>query len=208
MFAWLSGENLNKAIDTLSKIAQVAAFMVAGWWAYKTFFESVKPGLEFRGNVQADLDWNKPSDPYDCPASLDISIANEGVSSFNVSNILVRGWLYTSDKKTKGPTEFLIDRPTADHPVYIDYDKVEESRPFYSVMYSGVPHNSGLLGHYAPGAKHYESWDWYFMRTKRQGVIFRVDIRTSDNVTQFVHSAWVSDETCVSPDATSTTKPH
>jgi hypothetical protein len=97
MFKWLAGETVNKATDTLSKVAQVIALVIAGVWAYKTYFESVEPRLEFRGRLNPDLTWTKSSDPADCKGTLNVTVGNLGLRSFNISEIHIRGWLYASD---------------------------------------------------------------------------------------------------------------
>src|ERR1700734_1616659 len=108
MFNWLANDKLNKAVDTISKVVQMIAILVAGWWAYNQFFITVKPGLELRGDVNTELNWNKSSDPTDCQVGLVVSLDNTGLSSFDVTWIGVRGWLYTSDPKLKGPKDISV----------------------------------------------------------------------------------------------------
>lgn len=194
MFSWLANEKLNKAIDTISKGVQIVALVVAAWWAYDQFFRTVKPGLEFRGTVETNLDWTKSSDPGDCLANLDISIKNEGVGSFNVSRILVRGWLYTSDKKLESANDRSIPKPTTAKPVPIELDDIETGEPFYVREYTNE--GEGLNGHYPPGVSFHESYMFVFSKAKGQGVVFKVDLKTAENVTQFVPSAWSTDEIC------------
>lgn len=203
MFQWLGEEKLNKSIDTVSKVVQIAALAIAGWWAYKQFFMSVKPGLEFRGTVEANVDFNKSSDPGDCVASLDITIKNDGVSSFDVSRILVRGWLYTSDAKLSGPTDISIAKPTVTTPVFVQYDRIEQEHPFYEHEYTDQDRADNLVGHYPQGISLHQASSWIFKKSKGQRVLFKVDVTTAGNVTQFVPSAWVTDDVCNIPDEAS-----
>lgn len=206
MFNWLANEKLNKAIDTISKLAQIAALAVAGWWAYDQFHRTVQPGLEFRGTVETNLDWTKSSDPKDCLANLDISIKNDGVSSFNVSKMLVRGWLFTSDKKLQSANDRSIPKPTIDRPVPVELDEIEQGEPFYVREYT--QEGDSLNGHYPPGVSFHESYNFVFHKARGQGVVFKVDVKTAENVTQFVPSAWVSDETCTIETPSSEKKNH
>jgi hypothetical protein len=201
MFKWLAGDTVNKATDTLSKVAQILALVIAGWWAYKTFFESVKPGLEFRGYVETSIDWSKSSDTSDCHGSLDVTVSNDGIQSFNISKVLVRGWLYTSGPKLKGPTDTSIPKPTEDSPVYVDFQQIEKNPTFYSELYPENNQSTLLITHYPPGSKSNQHWDFVFKKTTGQGVIFRVDVTTSDNVSPFVPFSYVTDDTCTFPDA-------
>jgi hypothetical protein len=177
MINWLASETLNNAIDTISKIVQVVAILIAGWWAYKTFFWSVKPGLDFRGGVDTALTWTK-SDTENCQGSLNVTVSNDGMSAFDVSKIVVRGWLYTSAPPAAGSKQVSIDVPTPDHPVLVDYKKIESNEPFYTATYSRTHDGTGLIGHYPPGSKFNESWDWVFKKAKGQAVVFNVDATT------------------------------
>jgi hypothetical protein len=195
MLNWLANEKTNKAIDTISKVVQVIAILIAGWWAYKTFFWSVKPGLDYRGSVDTALDWTR-SNGDDCQGSLNVTIANDGMSTFDVSWMSVKGWLFTSEPQPGDSKQITIARPTSERPVLVDYDRIEKNPPYFTAEYLPGGLKSGLLGHYPPGSKFNESWDWNFKRNPGQAVLFEVEVRTSAQVSSKGSSSWVAHDTC------------
>lgn len=60
------------AVDTAAKIFQCLALLIAGVWAIGLFIYSVKPGLELRGELNADLRWSPSSDKNNCIATLTV----------------------------------------------------------------------------------------------------------------------------------------
>jgi hypothetical protein len=110
--------------------------------------------------------------------------------------MLVRGWLHTSDAKPTSPNDVSIPKPTASSPIFVEYQEIEKGQPFYEHEFSEQDEQASLVGHYAPGISFHESSDWIFKKSPGQRVLFKVDIKTAGNVTQFVPSAWVTDDVC------------
>jgi hypothetical protein len=204
MFKWLAGETVNKATDTISKMAQVIGLVIAGLWVYKTYFESVEPGLEFRGTLGTELTWTKSSNSLDCLGTLNVIVGNDGLKSFNISQVHIRGWLYTSDPEISGGSMNVpIPKPTPTNPVPIDVAQIEANPTFYDKLYPDrkKPTDSTILTtHYPPGARSHQRWDFIFKKTPGQGVIFRADVTTSEKITQFLPEAYISADTCTLPD--------
>ena len=80
--------------DSLSHVAQVIALVLAGFWAYSTFYLTEKPGLEPRGLTEAELRWDPLPDAKDvCLAVFRVTFHNIGKRSINVTHVRIIGWL-------------------------------------------------------------------------------------------------------------------
>jgi hypothetical protein len=195
MFQWTTNDGLNKAVDTLTKAAQVIALLVAGWWTYRVFRLSIFPTLEIRDSGDANINWSKSSDPSDCEGSLDISLSNDGVSPFDVSEMTVTGWLYTSDKKLAGPKDISVPKPTVSSPVSVEIDQIRGNEHFYQQTFDSTS-TSTLVAHYPPGNKSHDSLIWHFRKAKGQGVLYLVEYKITNSDSNTVAKAWVTDDVC------------
>lgn len=196
-----SNEKVNKSVDSINKIVQTLAIVIAGIWAYKSFFESVKPGLEFRGKVTTDLDWSLMTDETVCKAQFGATITNDGIRPFDVSDVNVRAWFYRIGDRPPAASDenekiAVIAAPTINTPTLVEENAVENFTPFFNFETSDEQ-ESVLIGHFPPQGGAHKTWSWFFKKEPERGVIFRVDFRTKDNTAGY---AWSTDEICGEPE--------
>lgn len=79
--------------ERITKWIEVAALVVAAFWAYTRFLTGEKPSLETRVKMTVNLNGERPGPTADsCYVYFTVQLANQGVVSFNVHNIHVRAW--------------------------------------------------------------------------------------------------------------------
>jgi|HubBroStandDraft_1064217.scaffolds.fasta_scaffold413810_2 hypothetical protein len=164
----LSGERVNKAVDTVNKLVQIAAFLVAGAWALWSFLHSVAPTLEHRAGATSELHWSSDPDPTNCIGSLTIKIENEGIRAFDLQSFHIRGWLYTSSSGA-------VSSPTPTRPAFIDYNVIASKPTQIDKFFT----KSLLITHYSSGTGFDETFDWLFKKEQGQGVVFITDFVTN-----------------------------
>lgn len=202
---WLAdhAETVNKWANSIGQVAVVTSLIVGGIWTYRLFVKKDVPSLEYRGQLTADIKWYGSREKDLCWANLTTTLKNEGVSTFDVTNILIRGWYYSiKTSPTNNGTDLLA--PKVRQPTLVD-DRLLMSRdPDLSRAYDKenlkLPDGDtlpGLITHYPPGGESHQDIAFIFKRDPTGGVIFKVDVTTSgNNKQQFVSSSYVSDQIC------------
>jgi hypothetical protein len=201
MTPWLASDRTNKAVDTINKLAQILALVVAGFWAYWSFWESVKPTLEYRVSATSELRWSNDSDQENCIGSLTIALENKGIKGFDLGSFNVRGWLYSSSSEVASPksTDTSIGRPVESHPVAIDYSKITSGQTFTDETYPNARMRPVLIAHYPSGTGYEETYDWVFKRVKGQGVVFVITFTPKDSSRNFIPVVRNTDAVCNVP---------
>jgi hypothetical protein len=172
-------------IDTVSKVAQILALLLAGFWTYKTFYESERPGLELRVNAVNSAGWSAlPGDRNTCEATLNAMVENTGKRAVDVTSVKIVGWL--SDRVAlKGKSPTLVTRA--------DLTKGEK---FFDESFSKESNPSSLLiGHFPPGASRTDSFVWYFNNQQNKVAFWELTYGTS-KPTQFGSNTYFWDYVC------------
>jgi len=192
---WLDSDKLNKWADTISKIGQVVALLVAGWWAYMNFSWMVKPSLVYGGNLDTQLNWTATNGDT-CQGSLRVTVTNGGTKDFDLVSVHLRGWLYTSEDPPPFSKQVEIEKPTSTRPVLVDYNMIESNPPFIAAMYTAKEPDIDLIGNYPPKKEHIHSWDWVFKKTAGQAVLFKVEVNVAGEDFSKSQSSWITHDTC------------
>jgi len=134
--------------DSITKWMQVAALIVAGYWAYTRFFRVEAPSLEPVAHVGFQVDENGEGDL--CRVAINVDISNEGRSSFDVKKLRIRIWRSTAP------------RPTTGSPAYFDVNRMEQGE---LVVDANPPSDLELQGGYfPPGSKYHQTFTWDFRK--------------------------------------------
>jgi len=151
-------------VDTLSKVAQVFAIVLAGIWTYKTFYESERPGLEPTLTTWATPRWAAlPGESGICEGNLDVVVRNPGKRAVDVTGVRIRGWI--SDR---------VSMKSATPQLYTS-GEVEKGLKFFDESVS----SSVLIGHYPPGTEVTDTFVWFFRNEKNKVALWKVDLQTS-----------------------------
>jgi hypothetical protein len=195
IFQWLASEPINKSFDTVSKIVQILALVIAGWWTYLTFIRSVEPGLEFRGEGETNLTFFKGTDETTCIGSVNGRITNKGLTAFDVEEVTIKGWFTTTDTTGK-QGGVPLPSPTTEKPSYInDYEIRATKQPFETIIVNKDSKGSSLIRHYPPGSNYDQSFTWLFLGKPGQNVLFQMEVTTKDPE-QKIPPAWISSAVC------------
>ena len=202
---WLSKnrESINSWTDTVSHVATVIALIVGGVWTYMLFVKKDAPALEYRGKLNTDIQWTASHEKDYCWGTLQATVKNEGLSSFDVTDVLIRGWYYTI-KTSAAKDENSLPAPGAKRPTMIDDQQIMSREPDFSRSYdsenSKLPGGDilpGLLTHYPPGGEAHQDTSFVFERDPTSGVILKVDVTTGGKHSQqFVSGAFTGDQIC------------
>lgn len=97
-------ESTVKWAELAKTLAEIAAILVAGWWAYTRFLAGEAPSLEERGSTESTLEWVEGDQR--CTAFFGVAVKNIGKRAFDIDQTTVRVWLVTPPEPTAGITQF------------------------------------------------------------------------------------------------------
>jgi hypothetical protein len=175
-----NADSIQSWTDSLSHIAQVLALILAGFWTYKSFWETERPSLEAHLTSTSDISWNKiPNSKGVCEAVLDVTLENIGKRSVDVTQMRIKGWL--------------IDAPrtVGENPVFFPDDEIMKGHPFFDQVFT----SAYLIAHYPPGVKIGDSFTWYFKEQPRRSAYWQVTFTTSEALRYDAKSA-IGDFVC------------
>ena len=166
--------------DTISKVAQVLALVLAGIWTYKTFYESEKPGLERRLSTSIARTWAAiPNDRDRCEVTLDVDVENTGKQAVDVTSVTIAGWISDRLPQKSGTPQFFDSRD------------VEAGQKFFDKSVDSPI----LVGHFPPGSTRTDAFVWYFKNEPGKVALWKVKLTTS-KPTQFGTSGYLWDYVC------------
>jgi len=160
---WLANnrEQIHSWTDSVSHIVQVIALVLAGFWTYKTFFESERPSLEAKPDISSDLFWIVAPDPSFCDAGFRVDFLNAGKQSLDTAKVHFEGWLAE------------LPEATGSDPRPIDPQYLEHSgKKFFDQWYQGGP----LTQHFPPGSSSHDTVNWRFKRDPKLFVLLRATV--------------------------------
>lgn len=183
-------QDLNTWTDTITKVAQVVAVVLAGIWTLHVFGTTEKPSLEFSGTSAIDLHWYAGSQDSTCKVVVGISMKNDGRTAFTVEQMWVRAWYFHLSQ--------VRAIPTAGQPSLVDNAAILSQTPVFNASYTAAQPLMTLVTHYPPGRQIRDELVFEVLREPEQMVLFKVDVRTANfsEQSQFVPSAWASDKIC------------
>jgi hypothetical protein len=164
--------------EPLTKWVQVAALIVAAYWAYVRFSLGEKPNLETRIGVTSRLTTEPGPLVGTCYVFLDYNLSNQGIASFDVRSVRIRAWRRE------------LPSLASDSPQFIDTNELENGVQI-------IDNNSkGLLDmHFAPGESSGRTFSWVFPRQKPAFHLFQVDVEAENgkDIKNISTQAWSQD---------------
>lgn len=169
-----ANSGVHKWIDTVNKLFQIVALIIAGAWAWIGFKQTIAPGLEPKLGISSDLHWatvsqatpTKTGDKI-CEASLQVKVNNPSKMPFDVTKTTVTGWIVPLDENGLHPTD-------AAEPKVLDPERVTSLKFFYEG--DGPPVSADLSDHYSEGVENTASFDLFFKYSPLTIVVFNVDV--------------------------------
>src|SRR5262249_24797936 len=93
------GRGFHRWLDTVNKLFQIAALIVAGIWAWNVFELTVKPGLETKFPINTDVHWAKVPETDVCQSRFEVTVKNDGQSPFDITDVTTSGWIVDLEKE-------------------------------------------------------------------------------------------------------------
>jgi hypothetical protein len=152
--------------ESVKNIVQILAIIIAGAWAYWTFGVQEEPSLEARARADSTITWFTPSkSENECIAQFGPSLENVGASSFEISVVRLRGWIFERQLKDGGIA------------TYIDSEEVQAQDPFFEKEFNNGP----FIQRYPPTEKFSWTYEWIVSQEPDQLILFRIDFRGTDD---------------------------
>jgi hypothetical protein len=162
----LRRKEINLWVDTMSKLAQVFAFLLAGIWTYMTFVLLSAPSLESKLIVKSSLSWSAVNEKS-CQGAFHVSVKNEGLGALDVERIGLRAWVIDP--------QVLTASAVGESPRLIDFDQIRSTtEPFYDA--SPEPIRSDVTGHYAGGMENDSEVTFLFTKSPHRLVVFWFEV--------------------------------
>src|SRR6266436_263013 len=156
--------NFHTWIDTLNKLVQIVAVLIAGMWTWSVFARTSAPGLESKLSLRCELNWTETADKHVCNAVFHVSAKNDGQRGFDISEVTIQG--YALDLAT------LPKPPETGDPILLD-SKFIENYGRKLKLSDAVSFLADLDGHYAPGTQNDSEITFQFGKRSNQLIEFR-----------------------------------
>jgi hypothetical protein len=184
--------------EQLKNIIQAIALIIGGLWAIFLYLHKDVFLQEERPNLYHDLRWEEGDTHDKCKAVFKVILENKGTTSFDISQVRIRRWLFS---KT---------RQESDSSTLLDVNTIINREPLNDETYSlaKVPRGKEailpLIGHYPPESAKFHDFEWELKYDSTQRVLFLVNvyIEGQDKGTAPVHTAQWSD-VCAFPSKSS-----
>jgi hypothetical protein len=134
-------EAMEKWVALIKSIVEIAAVLIAAWWAYSRYFAGEAPSLEGRASMDSTLDWTEIDDTR-CTVTFGVTIKNIGKSSFDVNRAILSVWLVTAPAAERGVVRIKPDDLMKNPP---KIREVIRSRPFVDHYPPGVERHDDLV---------------------------------------------------------------
>jgi hypothetical protein len=182
-------------LNEVKTLVEIVAIILAGVWAYNRFIWMESSALEVRADSGSEISWSDHTNDT-CIASFEAHIENIGITSFDITKVAVRGWLFEAreqgdeiatylrmeDLQING--ELFFNEEYTD--TYLSYDNTK------------IP----FLARYPPGARFFHTFQWRMNHTPGKWVLFRLDFHTKDGTIekQWYTGRW--SQLCAPPNST------
>jgi hypothetical protein len=149
--------------EPLTKWVQVAALIVAAYWAYVRFSLGEKPTLETRIGVTSHISTEPGPLKDTCYVFLDYNLSNQGIASFDIQKVRIRAWRRE------------LPSVATNSPQFVDTNELENGEQI-------IDNNSKELldMHFAPGESAGRTFTWVFLRQKPAFHLFQVDVEAAN----------------------------
>lgn len=185
-------------VDTINKLFQIAALIVAGVWGWSIFQQTVRPGLEAKFPVDTDIHWTRIPNSKVCRAQVEITIKNQGQAPFDIDDVKLSGWIIDLEKEhllaanPGAPAYFdpahLIKKDVPSCGGKSDAAAVPESASQQvpeGAIATIAPFDAGnsesirrdVVDHFAPGTDASSSAQFFFKEQANTLVVFRADVK-------------------------------
>jgi hypothetical protein len=172
--------NIHIWVDTINKLFQIGALLIAGVWAWNLFARTSAPALESKLNVHSELRWEDTEAKDVCTAVFTIWAKNEGQRALDTDRVRLSVQsvdLHALTKPSEDGVPVLLDRKfiqaNAKDLINFEFPRGQGKEPDVSDR-DHVPMD--LIGHYAPGIEHVSTATFLFKRLQNRLIIFRVDL--------------------------------
>jgi hypothetical protein len=159
-------------VATINQMVQILAIVIAGFWTWKVFHQTVAPGLEPKTPIDTAIYWAAVPGTDVCEARFEVSVKNEGQVPFDIDDVKVTGWLVDLEEKNLLPKDSLA--PTHLGPEVTDENDPKSAKPFDTR--NGDPIKADLSDHYPPGGHTLTSTQYFFKRRPKTVVILLANI--------------------------------
>jgi len=154
-------------IDTLNKLAQVAALVVAGIWTWNVFARTSAPGLEPKLGLGSELNWIETGGKGSCKGSFHVFVKNEGQRNFEITNVQITAHLLDAGS--------LGEPPANGDPIPLDYKSIE-SKGTELRLGDTDTYKEDLSGHYSPGTQNDSDTIFLFKKLPNRLIEFRANL--------------------------------
>lgn len=177
--------------EILKNAAQILAIVIAGIWTYYLFGQKEAPSLEPRADVYSSLSWQNKGEDSTCRAVFNVVFHNTCNTSFDVSKILLRGWLFDKLTENKNGIAFL------------DIDSIQNSGDnFFNKTYPAINNSKSssninpFIIHYPPDASYNHSFEWEIKNMKDKWICFKIEfyINGENDRPKWMAASW--DQVC------------
>ena len=160
---------------------QIAAIVVAAFWALLVFIDTIAPGLEPKLNVTGDIAWRPIPNSDVCEGQFMLTVKNPGPGSVEVRDATVKIWVENFTTVADGPGRLVL-KPTEGAPSTIDKNLLtgEEGTPTEkpTAYQSGnvEPLTEDIRGHYPPGGENNSSQIFLFKKQPNSFTLIKVGL--------------------------------
>lgn len=196
MINWFNNKiKMQKAKDISEVIknwVQIVAVIGGGIWAYYTFGQKEAPSLEPRADVNSSMSWQDASSDSTCRALFKVIFHNTGNSSFDISKVVLKGWLF-DEIHDNGNAATFLDIDSIQNSGNNFFNKTYKAKEFPN-SYSGI---NPFIIHYPPDASYNHTFEWEVKDMKEKWICFKIEffIDGEINRPKWVTSSW--DNVCL-----------
>jgi hypothetical protein len=182
-------------VDTINKLVQIVAVLVAAIWTWSVFSRTNAPGLEPKLNVRSELSWSDTDDKDVCTAAFHMGAKNDGQRAIEIETISVAAQIVDLNTLPKPPE--------SGEPLPIDLKFIREHGHELDVG-DAEPLPTDLVDHYAPGVQDDSEATFRFRRSPNRLILFRADLTGRESrvllpltrLKSLSDYTWQSDQLC------------
>lgn len=151
-------------LDTAKKLVEIAAIIVAAWWAYTRFIQEDSHSLVQRADIQGNLRWSQHSKD-DCEGFFDVEFQNIGKVPIEVARVRVSAWSLVADESEPPKGVKLLDPLSMlSKPPFLEKE------------------TDRMKGIYAPEVRRKHSLPFVVSRSLERKVLFKIDMWRPEDV--------------------------
>jgi len=165
-------KGFHRWVDTINKLIQILAVLIGGIWVWKVFQQTVVPGLEPKIPVDTEIHWAMVPGTAVCQGRFEVSVKNDGLIPFDVTKVMVTGWIVDLEKAKLIPQDSVT--PAHLDPAITKPGRADSIEPFETG--NGDPVEADLKDHYPPGGKSSSSANFFFKQRPKTVVILLANL--------------------------------